>query len=65
MTSFVPPDRRPMPRDDSPDSLREWRLRAYLDHLEDLGYDLDSGTILDDRLPDVDASSQASAPSAG
>lgn len=31
------------PRDDGPDSLREWRWRSYADHLEDLGYDLDGG----------------------
>lgn len=30
-------------RDDGMESLRAWRLRAYLDHLEDLGYDLDGG----------------------
>ena len=65
MTYFVPPDRRPLPRDDSPDSLREWRLRAYLDHLEDLGYDLDSGTDLSDPLPDAGTSSQASTPRVG
>jgi hypothetical protein len=31
------------PRDDGPDSLREWLWRSYADHLEDLGYDLDGG----------------------
>ena len=31
------------PREDNPDSLREWRWRSYTDHLEDLGYDLDGG----------------------
>lgn len=31
------------PRDDGPDSLREWRWRSYADHLEDLVYDLDGG----------------------
>ena len=31
-------------RDDSPEAMREWRWRAYRDHLEDLGYDLDGGT---------------------
>lgn len=35
-------------RDDSPDSMREWRWRAYCDHLKDLGYELDSGAGADD-----------------
>lgn len=60
MTSFHRPDQPPTPRDDGPDSLREWRLRAYMDHLEDLGYDLDSGTILEDLGPGAGASAEAS-----
>jgi hypothetical protein len=31
--------------DDGADAVREWRWRSYLDHLEDLGYDLDSGAL--------------------
>ena len=29
---------------DSAQSIQEWRWRAYRDHLEDLGYDLDGGS---------------------
>lgn len=46
------------PRDDGPDSLREWRWRSYTDHLEDLGYDLDGGSE-----PDVDGHAEPMAPS--
>ena len=31
--------------DDRHDALREWRWRSYLDHLEDLGYDLEHGGV--------------------
>jgi len=37
----------PMGTDDSRDALREWRWRAYRDHLEDLGYDLEGGAAAD------------------
>ena len=33
------------------DALREWRWRSYLDHLEDLGYDLDNGGPLERETP--------------
>jgi hypothetical protein len=39
------------PRDDGPESLREWRWRSYADHLEDLGYDLDGGGEPDPQAP--------------
>lgn len=41
-------------RADGAESLREWRFRAYLDHLEDLGYDLDGGgDPSDEPVPDA------------
>ena len=41
-------------RDDGPESLRAWRLRAYMDHLEDLGYELDGGgnPVVEEPMPD-------------
>jgi hypothetical protein len=43
--SSTPHDRSGMPsgQDGARDDLREWRWRSYLDHLEDLGYDLGTG----------------------
>ena len=29
--------------EDGTDAMREWRWRSYLDHLQDMGYDLDGG----------------------
>lgn len=42
-----------MSSNDRSDTLREWRWHAYRDHLEDLGYDLDGGSV----HPDADATS--------
>ena len=36
---------------DGADALREWRWRSYLDHLEDLGYDLDNGGPVERETP--------------
>lgn len=38
-----------MRTDDSAQAMREWRWRAYRDHLEDLGYELDGGAGHDDH----------------
>jgi hypothetical protein len=38
------------PAPDGRDDLREWRWRSYLDHLEDLGYDLGLASAPDDRV---------------
>lgn len=40
--------------DDGQQAMREWRWRSYLDHLEDLGYDLRNGDTLEDELPAQD-----------
>ena len=29
--------------EDGSDAMREWRWRSYLDHLQDMGYDLHGG----------------------
>lgn len=39
--------------DDGPEAMREWRWRCYTDHLEDLGYDLDSGETPDAERGEV------------
>jgi hypothetical protein len=37
--------------DDGAHAVREWRWRSYLDHLEDLGYDLDHGRPAEREAP--------------
>ncbi len=39
---------------------REWRWRSYLDHLEDLGYDLDHGRPAERDAPAVRRDARAS-----
>jgi hypothetical protein len=43
---------------DDVDDLRAWRWQSYLDHLEDLGYDLGNGQGPEDGL-DPGAASRA------
>ncbi len=42
---------RDLNTDDGAHAVREWRWRSYLDHLEDLGYDLDHGRPAEREAP--------------
>ncbi len=42
---------RDLNTNDRAHAVREWRWRSYLDHLEDLGYDLDHGRPAEREAP--------------